>query len=146
MHFSDSAYNLRKPLAICGFHLQLWIPRQLKFTKHIYYFLLMDFTNWFRIPNNLVANFAHLPVFGAILSNAVLSYLSVEPKTAKKIKKNINAGDSATNLLFACCGIRLHSQNAVWPRNVRQHVTNDNNLHTVGKNSIGLKKSINYIV
>ena len=52
--YADSAYNLRSPLTICGFQFYLQIPRKLKFTKHIYYYLFMDSANWFRIPHNLL--------------------------------------------------------------------------------------------
>ena len=69
------------------FQLQLRIWRQLKFTKHIYYYLHTDSTNWFRIPHILLRipqSCLFLERFWAIQS---FSYLSVESKTAKKIKE-----------------------------------------------------------
>ena len=42
-----SCFEVRKiertPCTICGFRLQFWIPRQLKFTKHVYDYLYMVF-------------------------------------------------------------------------------------------------------
>ena len=48
LQLAESAYLLRILLAICGFHLELRILRQLKFTKLINNFLLLDSINWFQ--------------------------------------------------------------------------------------------------
>ena len=74
LQFADSAYNLRIPLTVCGFHLQLRIPRQLQFAKHIYYDLFMDSTNWFRILLRIPQSCLFLKQFWA---TQCFSYLSV---------------------------------------------------------------------
>ena len=76
LQFADSAYNFRIPLT----DLQLRILRQLKFTKLIYYYLLMDSTNSFRIPQSC----PFLERFWAI---QYFSYLSVKSNTLEKIEE-----------------------------------------------------------
>ena len=97
LQITESTYSLRIPLTNFGFHLQLRLPRQLKFTKHIYYCLLMDSTHSVRIPHMLMRIpqsclfLSKLPVFEQFL-------------------------DSATNLNFACCGFCLQfTKSPVWP-------------------------------
>ena len=60
---------MRIPHTICGFNVQLQIPRQLKFTKHIIFCLWITPT----VPNseNFVADSAKLPVSRLIFSNTV---------------------------------------------------------------------------
>ena len=96
----DSAYNLRIPLTICGFRnssmslytcliICLWTPQT-----------VLD-------SANTVADSANSPIFGAILSGAIYKYLFLESKTAKKNQISSLVAGSATNLILACCGVRL---------------------------------------
>ena len=48
----------------------------------------------------------------------VLAIYPWNPKQRRRSKKNSNVADSATNLIFACCGIHLQlTKCTVWPRN-----------------------------
>ena len=127
LQFAESAYNLRFPLTICGFHLQLRFLRQLKFPKHIYYYLLM-------VPQ--IGSRFHTFYFG-FRKNAcfwsdfeqysVLAICPWNPKHLIRSKKISKVADSETNLSFACCEIRLQfTKCAVWPRNVKLPNPNNN--------------------
>ena len=67
MH-ADSIYNLRSPLTVCGFRIQLGIPRQLEFFEHIFHYLFVESTNCSDIRNfccrftNFVADSAKMSV------------------------------------------------------------------------------------
>ena len=52
LQFADSTYNLRIPLIIYGFHLQLRIPQQLNITIQIFRHLFVDSTNCSGFRNN----------------------------------------------------------------------------------------------
>ena len=119
LQFTESAYNLRISLTSCGFHLQLWILRQLKFTKHIYYYLLVV-PRTVTISANFVADSANLPVFGGILSITVFKLFVRGIQSCKKDQRKIsNVADSATILLLTYCRIRLQfTKCTVWPGNV----------------------------
>ena len=87
LQFAESAYNWLKPLTTCGFHLQLRIPRQLRFTKHIFYYLFHGFHKLVPDSTLFVADAATLPVSGAFLSKTVFYMFVRGIKTAKKIKE-----------------------------------------------------------
>ena len=53
---ANSTYNLRIPLTICGFHLQLRIPQQLNLTIQMFQQLFVD-------SANTVADSANSPIF-----------------------------------------------------------------------------------
>ena len=116
--FAKYAYNLRIPLTICGFHLQLRTPRQLKFTKHIYYNLFVDSTNWFRIPHIFLRIPQNCVFLEQFCATHCFNYLSVESKQQRRFLKNSNFADSETNLIFASCRFRLQfTKCTVSPRN-----------------------------
>ena len=85
--YADSAYFLRIPLTICGFHLQSRIQRQVKLFKHIYYNLFMDFTNSFRIPHILLLFPQSCLFLERLWALHCLSYLSMKSKTTENIKE-----------------------------------------------------------
>ena len=109
---------MRIPLTICGFLLQLQIPQQLNLTIQIFYHLLVDATNCsgfrkyscgFRIFAYFSSNFERYNGLGICLRN---------PKQHNRSKKSSNVADSATNMILACCGLRLQCRECtVWPRN-----------------------------
>ena len=114
LQFADSTYNLRIPLTICGFHLQLRIPQQLNLTIQMFYHLFVDSTNCsrFRKFAYFPSDFERYNDLGICLWN---------PKQHRRSKKSINVADSATNQILACCGFRLQCRECtVWPRNVRK--------------------------
>ena len=124
--YADSAFNLRNPLTVCGFHLP--------FADYTYSCGFLDSFNllnayiiiclWIpqTVPEsaNFVADSAKLPVFGAFLSiYSVLVICPWNPKQQRTSKKSNNVADSQTNLILACCGICLpFTKCTVWPRNV----------------------------
>ena len=87
LQFAESTYNLQIPLKIRGSHLQLWIPRQLKFPKHIYYYLFMYSTNWFRIPHVLLWIQKICLFLEQFYATQCFSCLSVESKTGETAKE-----------------------------------------------------------
>ena len=88
LQFANSAYKMRIPPKICRFHLQLQILWQLKFTKGIYYYLFMGSTNWFRIPQLFCVRIVQSCLFlERFWATQCISYLSMEFKTAEKIKE-----------------------------------------------------------
>ena len=91
--FAESAYTLRIPLTVCGFFLLFRLPRQLKFTKHIYFYLFIDSTNWFRIAHILLRIPQSCLFLEQFSATQCFSFLSVESKTAEKIKEK-----------YQCCG------------------------------------------
>ena len=105
LQFADSAYNygfrnssiqLYTCLIICGFHELFWIP-QIRL----------------RIPQICLfwSNFERYSVLGICLWNS---------KQQRRSNKCSNVADSTTNLIWACCGIRLRcTECTVWPRNVK---------------------------
>ena len=104
---ADSTYNLRIPLTICGFHLQLRFPQQLNSTIQMSYHLFVDSTNCsafrkyscgFRKFACFLSNFERYNDLGICLWN---------PKQQRISEKSSNVADSATNLIFACCGFHL---------------------------------------
>ena len=81
--YADSAYNLHIPVTICGICLQfadstyklrisllVSDSARAKYTKHIYYHLIMDSTNGSGF-HKFCCGFRKLPVFEAIYSNTV---------------------------------------------------------------------------
>ena len=116
LQLAESAYNLQIPLTLCGFHLHLLIPQQLKFTEHLYYFYLFtDLTNLFRIPHifrKVACSWSNFEQY------SVLAICPWRPKQQRRSRKNCIFADSGTNLISACCGIRLQfTKCTVWPRN-----------------------------
>ena len=104
---ADSTYNLRIPPSIFGFHLQLRMPQQLNLTIQMFYHLFVDSTNCsgfrkyscgFRKFAYFLSNFQRYKDLGICLWN---------PKQHRRSKKSSNVADSATNLILACCGVRL---------------------------------------
>ena len=87
LHIAEFAYILRISLTICRFHFQLRIPRQLVFTKHIHYCLLMDSTNCFWIPHILLRAPQNCLFLQRFCETQCFSYLSVESETTEQIKK-----------------------------------------------------------
>ena len=116
--FADSTHNLLIPLTVCGFRLQLQIPQQLNSTIHMFNNLFVDSTNCsgfrkygsgFRIFVNFWSDFERYSVLIICLWN---------PKQQRRSKKCSNVADSASSLIWACCGIRLQcTECTVWPRN-----------------------------
>ena len=127
----ESANKMRIPLTICGFHLQVadstYTLRILlttldSATAHFNYTLVLllvcGFHKLFRMPQILLwisqiclfwSNFECYIVLGICLWN---------PKQQRKSKKTKNVADFATNLILACCGIRLQgTECTVSPRN-----------------------------
>ena len=111
LQFAENTYSLRIPLTVadsarvqfnythvflfvCGFHKLIWT---LQIRMQIPQFRLF---------------------LERFLTVQCFRYLFVESKAAKKIKKSSKVADSATNLILACCGIRLQcTECTVWPRN-----------------------------
>ena len=80
---ADSTYNLRIPLTICEFNLQLRITQQLNLTIQMFYhFLWIPQT----VPDsaNTIADSANSPIFRAILSGTKFRYLFVDPKQHRR--------------------------------------------------------------
>ena len=109
---ADSTYNLRIPLRVCGFHLQLRIPQQLNSTIHMLHYSFVDSTNCsgfcdygcgFRKFAYFWSNFERYSVLGICLRN---------PKQQRRSKKCSNVADSVTNLIWACCETHYNAQNA----------------------------------
>ena len=109
---------MRILLTICGFHIQLRNPQQLNLTKQFTYYLFVDSTSCsgfrkygcsFRKIAYFWSDFERFSLLGICLWN---------PKQRKRSKKSSNNADSATNMILACCGIRLKwTECTVWPRN-----------------------------
>ena len=106
--FADFTCNLRIPITICGFHLQLRIPQQLNLTIKMSYYLFVDSTNCsafrkysckFSKIACFLSNFERYNDLGICLWN---------PKQQRISEKSSNVADSATNLILACCGFHLH--------------------------------------
>ena len=107
LKFADSTYNLRIPLIVCGFRLQLRIPQQLNVAIHRSYYLFVDSTNCsgFRKNNCRFSKFA---CFWSNFKRCnVLSNCLWNPKQRSRSKNSRNAADFTTNLILVCCGIRL---------------------------------------
>ena len=126
LQFADSAHNLRKPLTICGLGLQ--------FADSAY---SCGFRDSLSLLSTCIIICSWIPQTGSGLhtfccvfrkvacfssdfeQRIVLAIRPWNPKQQRRSKKNINVADSATNLIFACCGIRLQFRKCtVWPRNV----------------------------
>ena len=108
LQFADSTYSSRIPLTVadsataqlnythvllfvCGFHKLLWIPQTRLRISQIRLFLERFWT--------------------------VQCFMN--PKQQRRSKKHSNVAESATNLIWACCGIRLQcTECTVWTRNV----------------------------
>ena len=78
----------------------------------------MDSTNWLRIPHI----FRGFRIFACFWSNfeqcRVLAICPSNPKQQRRSNKKVNVADCATNLILACCAIRLQfTKCTVWPRN-----------------------------
>ena len=102
--FADFTCNLRIPITICGFHLQLRIPQQLNLTIKMSYYLFVGSTDCsafrkysckFRKIACFFSNFERYNDLGICLWN---------PKRHRISEKSSNVADSATNLILACCG------------------------------------------
>ena len=112
---ADSTYSLRISLTRCGFRLQLRSPQQLNLTIQMFYYLFVDSTNYsgfrkygcgFRKIAYFRNDFERYSVLGICLWN---------PKQRRRSKKSSKVADSATNLILACCGIRLQcTECTVW--------------------------------
>ena len=82
------------------------------------FYLFVDSTNCsgFR---KYSCGFRKLAYYGSDFERySVLGICLWNPKQQRKSKKCSNIADSAKNLIWACCGIRLqYAQCTVWPRN-----------------------------
>ena len=105
---ADSTYNLRIPLAICGFHLQLRIPQQLNLTIQMSYHLFVDSTNCSAFRKHS-CRFLKIACFLSTFEryNGNLGFWLWIPKQQRVSEKSSNVADSATNLILACCGFHL---------------------------------------
>ena len=99
---ADFTYNLRIPVTICGFHLQLRIPQQVKLTKHFVLLFVCGIHRLFWNPQTRL----RIPQVRLFLQQFLVvqsfRYLFVESKTAKKIKEKSYVADSAKNLILSC--------------------------------------------
>ena len=102
------------PLTICGFHVQLRIPRQLKFIKHICYDLFVDFTYYFGFRNfcsgfhNICRGIRKVAFLWSDFEQyRDLAICPWNPKQQKRSKKISNIADSTSILFLACCRIHL---------------------------------------
>ena len=118
LQFADSPYNLRIPLTICGFCLQLRFPQQLNVTIHMSYFLFVDSTNCSRFRKYSCGFYKIRLFWNDFERYNVIGGCFWNPKQQRRSKKSSNVADSAKNLILACCGIRLQCTDCtVWPRN-----------------------------
>ena len=123
---------MRIPLTVCGFHLQfadstysLRIPLTVTDSataqfNYTHVSLFVDSTNCsgfrkygceFRKFAYFWSNFERYSVLGICLWNS---------KQQRRSNKSSNVADSTTNLIWACCGIRLQCiKCTVWPRDVK---------------------------
>ena len=114
---ADSATKMI--LACCGFSLQctertVWQTKCGFRSQFAGYFNLA--IHLFCSANSIVDS-ANLPSFGAILTAKL--YLVFVCGIQNSIEDHSNVAESATNLIVACCGIRLQfTECTVWPRNV----------------------------
>ena len=122
---ADSTYSLQIPLPICDSTYSLRIPltfavsatAQFNFL-HVSLFVC-GFHKLFWFPHIRLQILQICLFLEQFWTVHCLRYLFAESKTAKKIKENSNFADSATNLVWTCCGIRLQcTEWTVWPRNV----------------------------
>ena len=113
---ADSFYSLRIPLTRCGFHLQFRNPQQLIFQLYKYLIVCL----W--IPQTVLGSASTVADSGSNLElYSVLGICLLNPKQRRRSKKSSKVAFSATNLILACCGIRLQcTECTVWPRKERQ--------------------------
>ena len=108
-------------LTVCGFHMQLRIPQQLNSAIHMSHYLFLDSTNCsgFRKYGCGFRKFAYF--WRDFEQYSVLGICLWNPKQLRRSKKYSIVAGSATNLIWACCRIRLQcTECTVWPRNVQR--------------------------
>ena len=131
---------MRVPLTVCGFHLQnahstfnLRIPltvtdsatAQFKHT-HVSLFVFGFQKNVLNSANT-VAESANFPFLERFLTVQCFMFCLWNPKQQRRSKKCSSVADSATNLIWACCGIRLQcTESTVWPCNGQKQVCRKN--------------------
>ena len=114
LQFADSTYDLRIPLTVAD-------SATAQFNDTIFFYhLFVDSTNCsgfrkyscgFRKLAYFPSNFERYNDLGICLWNL---------KRHRRSKKSNNVADSATNLIFACCGFCIQCRECtVWPRNDR---------------------------
>ena len=125
LQFANSAYNLWNPLTICGIRSQ--------FAESTYSYGFRDSIN---LLNTYTIICSWVPQYGSgfhafccgfhkvacfwsdFEQYSVLAICTWNPKQQRRSKKNSNVVNSATNLIFACCGICLQFTKCTgWPRN-----------------------------
>ena len=116
-NFAYFSSDLRIPLTICGFYLQLRIPQQLKLTIQMFYHLFVDFTNCSGI-RKYSCGFRNFAYFSSDFERYNdLGICMWNPKQLRRSKKSSNVADSATKLILTCCGLSLQCRECtVWPR------------------------------
>ena len=111
LHFADSTYNLRIPLTVVDS-----ATAQCNYT-HVLLFVCGFHT--VLASANTVADSANSPSLERSCAVQCFKYLFEESKTQRRSKKSSIVSNSPTNLILACCGIRLQcTEYTVWPRNV----------------------------
>ena len=110
---ADSTYSLQIALTICGFDLQFADSAYSCGFRNssIQIYTCLVNCSGFRRYGCGFSNFAYF--WSDFERYSVYGICFWNPKQQRRWKKSSNVADSATNFLWACCGIRL--QWTVWP-------------------------------